>query len=86
MVQSKGLDTDNLGLNSALFYKKDTGFIAGSTDKVIHNPDENSNQFAFVNRTALLYKTIDGGETWTVKDFGEGSFHSVVHIMNSFFS
>ena len=80
MIQSKGLDAENLGLQTMLFCDKDTGFIAGSSDIVTQNTDETSTQFAFVNKTALLYKTIDGGNTWNVKDFGKGYFNNIIQI------
>lgn len=86
MIESKGLYADNLGLNTVLFCNKDTGFIAGSSDKVTHNPNESSDTFAFVNSKALLYKTIDGGITWIVKDFGEGSFKNIVSVKKSIYA
>jgi hypothetical protein len=89
MIESKGLDDDNLGLKTIMFYNKDTGFIAGSSDKVTHNPDfpeKDSNQFAFVNRKALLYKTTDGGNTWTKNDFGEGYFTDIKRIEDIIFA
>lgn len=89
MIESKGLDADNLRLNAIMFQSKDIGFIAGSSDVVTHNPDfpeKDSNQFAFVKRTALLFKTADGGGTWVKKDFGEGSFQNVLKIGDKIFA
>ena len=86
MIESKGLDADNLGLKTMLFYNKDTGFIAGSSDKVTSNLNESSDTFAFVNNTALLYKTTDGGKTWKAKDFGEGSIQNIMRIENFFYA
>lgn len=86
IIQSKGLDAENLGLQTMLFCNSDTGFIAGSSDKVTHNPDETSSQFAFVNKTSLLYKTTDGGNTWKVRDFGEGNFQNILHTKGSLYA
>jgi|GEM_PF-2881924 len=85
IIEATGLDSNNLRLNSMFFCNSDTGFVVGSLDQVTHNPDENSDTFAFVNRTALLYKTTDGGKTWIGKDFGEGSFTDIVYFKNYLF-
>jgi hypothetical protein len=63
VIHSKGLDAENLGLNSSLFLNSNTGFIAGSSDIVTHNPDKNSDTFAIGYSVALLYNTMDGGKT-----------------------
>lgn len=89
MIESKGLETENLGLNALMFYNKDVGFIAGSSDIVTHNPDfpeKDSNQFAFVAKTALLYKTTDAGRIWGKKDFGEGSFTDIIQAGSKIFA
>jgi hypothetical protein len=89
IIESKGLDVDNLRLNAMMFYNKDTGFIVGSSDTVTHNPDfpkKDSNQFAFVKRTALLFKTTDGCRTWTKKDFGEGYLNNILLIKDVVFA
>lgn len=86
IIEAVGLDENNLRLNSLLFCNSDTGFIVGSLDKVTHNPDENSDTFAFVNRTALLYKTTDGGKKWIGKDFGKGNLINVIHYKKSLFA
>lgn len=86
IIEAKGMDASNLRLNTLLFCNNDTGFIAGSSDKVTHNPDESSDTFAFLNRTALLYKTTDGGKTWVGKDFGEGYFTNIIYHKNLLFA
>jgi len=85
MIQSTGLTADNLVLNKLLFVSKDIGFIAGSSDKTSNNPNQNSDTFAFLKRTALLYKTTDGGKTWTGKTFGEGSFQNIIQVGTKIF-
>src|SRR5262245_57159902 len=75
LLESKGLNGDNLRFNTLLFCNDSIGFIAGSSDIVSHNPDfpkKDKNQFAFLKRRSLLFKTTDGGKTWVKKDFGEG--------------
>ena len=86
MIQSKGLDAENLGLSTLLFCNKDTGFIAGSSDKITSNSDEHSDTFAFVKKTALLYKTVDGGNSWIAKDFGKGYFTKIIQVKNKIFA
>ncbi len=89
MMTSNGLVADNLGFKTLMFLNSDTGFIAGSSDKVIPNPDfpkKDSNQFAFTSRTALLCKTIDGGKTWIKTDFGKGYFTNIVRNKNVVFA
>lgn len=89
IIESKGLDAENLGLNVTMFCNSDTGFIAGSSDIVSPNPDfpeKDSNQFAFVNRKALLFKTIDGGRNWVKKDFGEGVILDIIQTGNKIFA
>lgn len=86
MIESKGLNAENLGLNAMLFYNKDTGFIAGSSDKVTANSDKFSDTFAFVNKTALLYRTSNGGKTWDAKGFGSGYFTNIIYVRNKVFA
>lgn len=86
IIEATGLQANNLRLNSLFFCNSDTGFVVGSLDQVTHNPDENSDTFSFVNRTALLYKTIDGGKSWIGKDFGRGSLINIVHHNKSLFA
>ena len=86
IIKSNGLEADNFGIQTMFFYDKDTGFIGGSSDIITHNPDENSNQFAFVNKTALLYKTTDGGYTWRENKFGEGSFQNILYNEGKYYA
>jgi hypothetical protein len=89
MIESKGLDIDNLRLNTSMFYSRDTAFIAGSSDIVTHNPDfpkKDSNQFAFLKSTALLFKTVDGCRTWVKKAFGDGHFYNILKIRDVIFA
>ena len=65
--RSTGLDDENLQFQTMVFSNPDTGFIGGSSEKVTGNPDTQSNQFATLERTALLYKTTNGGSTWRKK-------------------
>ncbi|MBP7556800.1 MAG: hypothetical protein KA821_11070 [Chitinophagaceae bacterium] len=86
IIEATGLDSNNLRLNSMFLCNSDTGFIVGSLDQVTHNPDQNSDTFSFVNRTALLYKTIDGGKSWIGKNFGRGSLINIVQHNTSLFT
>ena len=85
IVKSKGLDAENLTLNSLIFCNKDTGFIVGSSDSVVTNSNKNSSQFAFVKREALLYRTINGGKKWEVRSFGEGYLKKIKCIDGKIF-
>ena len=86
MRTSKGLEGENLRLNSLFFCNGDTGFIAGSSDRVDLNAVQNTNSFASVERSALLYRTTDGGKTWKVKEFGNGSFQSIIQAGKKIFA
>lgn len=86
IIDSKGLDTGNLSLKTILFCNEDTGFIAGSLDKVTQNADQSSNQFAFVDRLALMYRTTDEGRTWEKKEFGRGYFTKIIEIEDVIFA
>jgi hypothetical protein len=78
VIESQGLNAENLGLRDLAFYSNKVGFIVGNSDLVEHNTNEQSDTFAFVKSKALLYKTEDGGSTWTERTFGEGSLNGVV--------
>ena len=86
MIQSKGLDAENLGLQTMLFYNTDIGLIGGSSDEVTSNPNQSSDTFAFVNRIALLYKTVDGGKHWKALKFGDGYFNQLIQVKNKTFA
>lgn len=86
MSQSTGLEGDNLGFTALMVRDRNTALIAGSSDHVTHNPDENSDQFAFVTRTATLARTVDGGKTWKQQKLGEGSILSFVQAGKKIFA
>ncbi|MCC6290051.1 MAG: hypothetical protein IT249_19395 [Chitinophagaceae bacterium] len=85
LIQSSGLSGPNLRLNSLLLFAKDAAFIAGSSDSVFSNRDIKSDTFAFVHRTAVVYRTLDKGKTWEKKELGEGSIQKVLQVNNRFF-
>ena len=86
MMQSKGLESNELKLNSLLFCNKDIGFIVGNSDKIVHNSNAKSDTFAFVSSAAYIYQTTDGGNTWVGKEFGEGRFIKILKSNNTLFA
>jgi hypothetical protein len=76
ILNSKGLDNDNLRLNSILFLNFDTGFIAGSIDSVFST--HKSDTFANLKRNAVIFKTNDGGATWQKMELGTGFIRNII--------
>jgi len=84
-VPTTGLEGDNLGFPTLVVKDRQTAVIAGSWDHVTHNPDESSNQFATVTRTAMVARTVDEGRTWKQKQLGEGSILKIVQAGGKLF-
>jgi hypothetical protein len=79
-IESTGLGTEGLELKSLLFINRDTGFALGSIDNVWTNPDKNNDTFAFGESNAAIFRTTNGGRTWSKKNFGKGYFTQIIKI------
>lgn len=74
-VHAIGLGLDTLDTSPMLFLSKDTGFLAGYCLVNTKNPDypeKDDKEYLRNKWESILFKTVDGGETWTNKVFGEG--------------
>src|ERR1035437_10146119 len=64
-----------------LFVDNKTGFLFGSQDT-----EDLFKKNEFWNTKALIYKTLDGGLTWQVRDFGVGKFKYACNINDTIFA
>lgn len=68
-----GLRVDSLNAGPLFFLNKDTGFIASCTLVNVKNIDYHNSTGTLDSKwESVLFKTIDGGKTWTNKFWGEG--------------
>ncbi|WP_143709034.1 hypothetical protein [[Flexibacter] sp. ATCC 35208] len=74
-IHAVGLSADTLNIGPMFFLNRDTGFIAGCSLVNTKNPNypgKDDREYLRTKWEAILFKTIDGGKTWTNKIFGEG--------------
>jgi hypothetical protein len=76
-----GIKSMNEDLNEMIFIDDTIGFIFGSnwTDEAILSNKLNT------GRTAVIYKTIDGGRSWEATALGDGTFTSASNVNDTLF-
>lgn len=82
IIETQGFQRLNEDLNKLLFLNDSVGAAFGSKwsdDAII------SNQLN-TNRKALIYRTSDGGKTWTPAFSGNGTFISASHTSDAIFA
>jgi len=85
LLQSKGLEEDNLNFKTMIIPSDSIGFIAGSQDIIKSNERKGSDTFAFIERKAVLFSTKDQGRSWERHDFGEGVVLKIKEIDGALF-
>lgn len=70
-ISPKGLEGR---FNDILFTNDSTGWIVGS-----------KMELSLKNQDAIIYKTVDGGRTWTPTLIGKGSFQFIRHVNDTLF-
>ncbi len=73
LFRAKGLQDKYEHFNEMVFIDEHVGFLGGRS--ISDNPGQGKN--ITKNADAIIYKTIDGGETWGKKSFQKGNIESI---------